>query len=713
MQRKFSRAVWEHTPITLGIQYGMLRAMIAELASPHLPPRWQRTFQVLGILVAMLAAFFFIFEVSVEYNHILTPPLDLQENLAARGISVKAYAGFLTSVRSFYALVHLIIAGILIYKRPNERIAVFTAFFLILLGTTFWPLAERVAEQPEFWRTPRAVANLAMSSMLLLFFLIFPDGQFQPRWTKPFSIFMIGILVIENFFPSSFLNPQNTWVYGATLSLITMVVMLYVPVHRYRNMKNPILRQQTKWVVYGVSAAIIGFFVVTLPAALGLSMEEGTTYGLLALTGMMLCILFIPVSIGIAITRSRLWDIDPIINRTLVYGLLSFLTILFYVLVVGGFAFYFRSNETNMVISFIATGIVAIIFEPLRQRLQRAVNRLMYGERDDPATVLMRLSQRLDSALAPDSVLQTIVETLAQTLRLPYAAIALADEEIRFASSRGLPPSDLVHLPLTYQAERVGELILAPRAAGESFSSADMKLINLIAQQAGVAAYTVRLNKDLQRSRERLVTAQEEERRRLRRDLHDGVGPTLASLSQRIDAASEYVKIDPNTSIRLLKDLKGQVKETVAEIRRLVYALRPPVLDEFGLVSAIREHVAQYSGPNGMDITIDAMHPLPNLPAAVEVAAYRIALESFTNVVKHARASACQIKLWIEQECLLLQIVDNGVGLSGNKRSGIGFASMRERAAELGGECIIENSLDGGTCVLARLPFGKEVTHVD
>lgn len=691
----------------------MLQGMIAELASPQLSPRWQRTFQLLWILVTLLLVGFFIFEVGLEYNQHLDPPLELRENLAEHGVNTGSYAGFLTSIRSFYALVNLLIAGILIFKRPNERIAVFTAFFLILLGTTFWPLAERVLNQPDFWRYPRAIANLSMSSMLLLFFLIFPDGQFQPRWTKPFAILMIGILVIENFFPSSFLNPQNTWSFGATLSLLSMAVMVYVPGHRYRNMKNPILRQQTKWVVYGVSAAIIGFFVVTLPAALGLSMEEGTTYGLVALTGMMLCILFIPVSIGIAITRSRLWDIDPIINRTLVYGLLSFLTILFYVLVVGGFAFYFRSNETNMVISFIATGIVAIIFEPLRQRLQRAVNRLMYGERDDPATVLMRLSQRLDSALAPDSVLQTIVETLAQTLRLPCAAIALADEEIRFASSRGLPPSDLVHLPLTYQAERVGELILAPRAAGESFSSADMKLINLIAQQAGVAAYTVRLNKDLQRSRERLVTAQEEERRRLRRDLHDGVGPTLASLSQRIDTASEFVRTEPEKSVQLLKDLKGQVKETVAEIRRLVYALRPPVLDEFGLVSAIREHVAQYSGPNGIHISIDAPDSLPALPAAVEVAAYRIALESFTNVVKHAEANKCQIKLWIENGSLFLEVLDNGIGLSSSKRSGVGFASMRERAAELGGECIIENNADGGTCVLARLPLRKEVDYVD
>ncbi len=662
----------------------------------------------LWILVTLLALAFFIYEVNLSYSELLDAPLNLQRNLADHGISLRVYANYLTGLRSMYMLVHLVIAGIIIFKRPNERIAVFTAFFLVMLGTTFWPLAERVADQPEFWRLPRALANLFMSGSLVIFFLIFPDGRFTPRWTKPVAVVMLGLLVIENFFPESKLNPQNNRPVGTTLSLITMVIMVYAPVHRYRSMSNPVLRQQTKWVVYGISAAIIGFFVITLPASFGISMEEGTTYGLISITGMMLSILFIPVSIGIAITRSRLWDIDPIINRTLVYGALSFLTILFYVLTVGVFALYFRSNETNLVISFIATGVVAILFEPLRQRLQRAVNRLMYGERDDPATVLIRLSQRLDSALAPDSVLQTIVETLAQTLRLPYAAISLLDEEPRFASTRQLPPSELIHLPLTYQTERVGELILAPRAAGESFSTADMKLINIIAQQAGVAAYTVRLNNDLQRSRERFVTAQEEERRRLRRDLHDGVGPTLASLSQRIDTASEFVKSDPEKSVRLLKELKGQVKETVSEIRRLVYALRPPVLDEFGLVSAIREYVAQYSGPNGMTITFDVTEPLPSLPAAVEVAAYRIALESFTNIIKHAEASACQIKIKIENRSLLLEISDNGKGLSAESRAGVGRTSMHERAAELGGECVIENIPTGGTRVSARLPIGKE-----
>jgi signal transduction histidine kinase len=173
----------------------------------------------------------------------------------------------------------------------------------------------------------------------------------------------------------------------------------------------------------------------------------------------------------------------------------------------------------------------------------------------------------------------------------------------------GKPSPELIEFPLTYQSEGIGQMLLAPRAPGEQFSAADMKLLNIIARQAGAAAHTVNLtselrqvNADLRQSRGRLVTAQEEERRRLRRDLHDGVGPTLASLSHRIDTAADLVASDPQASVQLLKELKGQVKGTVAEIRRLVYALRPPVLDEFGLVSAVREHIAPYAGPGGVQV---------------------------------------------------------------------------------------------------------------
>jgi signal transduction histidine kinase len=562
---------------------------------------------------------------------------------------------------------------------------------------------------PRFlWLTE--TITLIGNCAIIAFLFVFPDGRFTPRWTVALLIGWILFQFPRYYFPNSPLNllQSNPGLYNLIFPL-GILSGIVTQIYRYRSVSNPVERQQTKWVIYGLVTGMGGYLIMRM---LNLTIADPRANGLLMTLVLNFAAIFFmllfPISISIAVVRFRLWDINPIINRTLVYGTLSALTIAFYILAVGFFANYFQQRSANLIISFLATGVVAVLFEPLRKRLQRAVNRLMYGERDDPATVLAQLSQRLDSALAPQSVLQTIVETLAQTLRLPYAAIALADEQTPTVSTGNLPAGEFIRLPLTYQATRVGELILTPRAAGEGFTTADMNLLNIIAGQSGIAAHNLRLTDDLQRSREKLVTAQEEERRRLRRDLHDGVGPTLASLSQRIDTAADLVKTDPQASIALLRELKGQVKGTVGEIRRLVYALRPPVLDEFGLVSAIREHVAPYTGPNGLQVSFDIMEPLPALPAAVEVAAYRIALEAFTNIVNHAGATACQIKLKIESNCLMVEIADNGRGLGSDKHTGVGLSSMRERAAELGGECIIEQNATGGTRVVASLPFGKD-----
>ncbi|MDP8939641.1 MAG: sensor histidine kinase, partial [Actinomycetota bacterium] len=209
---------------------------------------------------------------------------------------------------------------------------------------------------------------------------------------------------------------------------------------------------------------------------------------------------------------------------------------------------------------------------------------------------------------------------------------------------------------------------------------------------------------DLQRSRERLVTTREEERRGLRRDLHDGVGPQLAALMLRLETARNRLAHDPETR-DLLADLSQRARNAVADIRRSVYALRPPALDELGLVSALRETAAQY-GHSGLSISVDAPESLPLLPAAVEVAAYRIAQEAATNVARHAGARNCVVRISLdgEAEVMRLEVVDDGRGIRQGSGVGVGLASMRERAEELGGTLAVEVPPGGGTRVLAYLP---------
>ena len=217
----------------------------------------------------------------------------------------------------------------------------------------------------------------------------------------------------------------------------------------------------------------------------------------------------------------------------------------------------------------------------------------------------------------------------------------------------------------------------------------------------------MRLTADLQRSREQLVLAREEERRRLRRDLHDGLGPQLAGLALKLETLRNRLNGDPLAD-SLLADLAKQTQNATADIRHLVYELRPPTLDEFGLALALRESVAQFTqqGCNGVSITFDAPESLPALPAAVEVAVYRITQEALTNVIRHAEAHNCHINLRLDESAglLCLDIQDDGKGLSTKRRAGVGLNSMSERAEELGGMLTVTSLTTGGTLLSTRLP---------
>jgi signal transduction histidine kinase len=462
---------------------------------------------------------------------------------------------------------------------------------------------------------------------------------------------------------------------------------------RYRRSRGT-ERQQLKWFVYGAAMPPL--------ALLGNDLFPSLSW-LIGGVG----VACVPVAIGIAVLKYRLYDIDVIVNRTLVYGALTACVVGIYVLVVGYLGALFRSGG-DLPVSLVATGIVAVLFAPLRDRLQRAANRLMYGERDDPYAVLSRLGRRLETTLAPEATLRTVVEITAQALKLPYAAINLKRDDGEFvtAAQYGEPADEPITLPLAYGSELVGQLILSPRSPGEAFSPSDKRLLDDLARQAGVAVHAARLTADLQRSRERLVTAREEERRRLRRDLHDGLGPRLAAQTLKVGSARMLFAHDPAAADALLEGLETDMEAALSDIRRLVYDLRPPALDELGLAGAIRETAARYD-TNGLRTSVDAPERLPALPAAVEVAVYRIVGEALANVVRHANARSCAVRLSASDGELLVEVSDDGVGLSagGARAPGVGLYSMRERAEELGGSCRIESPPAGGTRVFARLPL--------
>jgi signal transduction histidine kinase len=498
---------------------------------------------------------------------------------------------------------------------------------------------------------------------------------------------------------------------GGIISAITFVVVIVLfsaivlsalsLVVRYRRASG-VERQQLKWLA--LAAVLGGAYVIG--QLLGLDRLLGEALRNLLETATNTAIY---VAVGVAILRYRLYDIDVVINRTLVYGALTVSVIGIYVLVVGYLGALFQTGG-NLFVSLLATGLVAVLFAPLRDRLQRGVNRLMYGERDDPYAVVSRLGERLEATLTPDAVLPTIAETIKQALKLPFAAITLMENGAAsdVAASVGKPSEKPLRLPLTYQGEPVGELLLGPRAQGETFGPADRRLLEGLARQAGVAAYAVRLTTDLQRSRERLVAAREEERRRLRRDLHDGLGAQLAGLNVQAGTLGRLIRRDPAAANELVVELREELRSAISDIRRLVYDLRPPALDDLGLVAAVHRLAERY-GAEGEQLraSVEAPEELAHLPAAVEVAVYRIAQEALTNVARHARARTCVVRLAVDED-VALEIVDDGVGIPAERKAGVGLSSMRERASELGGSCVVESVPGGGTRVVVRLPLPKE-----
>jgi signal transduction histidine kinase len=479
---------------------------------------------------------------------------------------------------------------------------------------------------------------------------------------------------------------------------------LAIFVWRYLRPMDPVARARIRLATLGlVSSSVLGLVLFMGPTLLfGKPLIPAAAIGLIALP--------VPVGLAAAILHDRLFDIDAAINRTLVYGGMSLGVLVAYAVAVAGLTLL-AGHDPGYGGSLLATGIAALVALPLRDRLQRAVNRLMYGQRDEPWRAMQRLGARLEWAADPERAYPAIVETVADALRLPYVGLEVADELGRAAvvAEHGTRGTAVEVLPLVHGAEPVGRLVLGVRAGDRGFRPDELALLRDLARQAGAAIHAERLRAALVRSRERLVGAREEERRRLRRDLHDGLGPSLAAIGMRADASAAVIDEDPAAARRQLELLGDEVRVVLADVRRLVDGLRPPALDELGLAGAIGTQASRLDrrgeAARGTAIDVECVPSrLPDLPAAIEVAAYRIAVEAMTNAVRHAAASTCRVRVEAGSQ-LLIEVLDDGRGVPPDATPGTGLESMRERAAEVGGDVAIEPRPEGGTRVLARLPL--------
>jgi signal transduction histidine kinase len=407
----------------------------------------------------------------------------------------------------------------------------------------------------------------------------------------------------------------------------------------------------------------------------------------------------IPVAAGIAIVRSGLFDIEVVIDRAVVYVSACALVIGTYALVVSlaAHAVGESGGQAAGLLAAVAVGVTAGSFT---NHLVTVVDRRLFGERSSPYAVLTHVARDVSHADEVDELLESAARTVAQDLRLPFVELVPEPDASRYVSSR----ADAVVVDVSHRDHREAVLVVGLRRGQRRFTSRETALLDDLARQLAVTMRAVRLSGELQESRERIVRAREDERQRIRRDLHDGLGPVLAAAGLQVDTLRDHVDPDDETGRELLDRMDAGLRQGVADVRRTVEGLRPPALDQIGLAAVVREHAAALGG-TWLDVTTEVPDTV-SAPAAVEVAAYRIILEAMTNVARHARATRCAVRVAREIDTVVVEVADDGCGVlpGSDGTGGVGLSSMRERAEELGGQLLLTAARGGGTLVRAVIP---------
>src|SRR5688572_26909436 len=408
--------------------------------------------------------------------------------------------------------------------------------------------------------------------------------------------------------------------------------------------------------------------------------------------GLSIAVALTGAAVALGILRPRAVDIDRLLGGTLVYGLLAVGVVLLDLAVLAGAGALLGDGLGERDSTLLTLLVVALVYVPLRAPLWRLVRRWLLGEREDPYRVVSGLAERLERSDGADEQLMAIAAAVAEAFRSPYVGVEVDSAGgARMVAEHGRRPDAVRALPITYRAEEVGRLLLPRDGVRAQLMNRDERLLADVVRQAAAAARASSLAAQLQQSREELVAAREEERRRLRRDLHDGLGPSLGAVVLRIDTARNLTTAGrAEEADRVLRQARDDVAAALADVRRLVHDLRPPALDDLGLAGAVRQQAERLLAPRTA-VTVEAEPGADDLPAAVEVAAYRIASEALANVARHAQASACRVELVRDEDrALVVTVTDDGVGIPDDAPAGVGLVSLRERAAELGGRCSVQ-----------------------
>lgn len=555
------------------------------------------------------------------------------------------------------------------------------------------------------------VGFVSQATVVVLAYLI-PDGRFPARWSLWLALIWFLHIAVNTLYryPFGLLQSPLFEALDRALSLLAPLSILFTLWFRYRFVADERSKRQLRAILPS-TAALAGTYAFSMVWTLFIWYGEDIgintlRFGLhLAQSGVQsVCAAWFAVSVGLAILRYNLFDVNLYLSRALVYGSLSLGLLGAYMLATFGLQ-SLLGVEQNIWIAAPTTAFIVLLFQSTWKRLKVGVNRLLYGGRSAPPKLPPPISHGVHQALDPSELFPSVARTLSQQLSFRHVGIVAGSELWRTDTCVGTPAADVKRFPFLAQGESLGwlEVSLPP---GEVLDADEYKLLETTAEQLTVSAKAIQLTFELQAARQQLVAAREEERRRLQRDLHDGLGPAIAAQTLVVSSARRLLRTDPQHAEQLLTKLENDIHRTLTGMRSLIYRLRPPDLDQLGLEGALRPKLRELTGET---FRLELVFPAAKAayPAAVEVAAYHIATEAVSNVVRHAQARSCTVELKVSGATLELSVTDDGVGLTGT-RYGVGMASMRERAQELGGDFLVSEPPDRpGVHVRASLPLAN------
>jgi len=527
------------------------------------------------------------------------------------------------------------------------------------------------------------------------------DFAVSPPPQNPF-----GIAALNDFSPGPAIGVSIFIVFFG--SLLLFIVSVAFRFHR----AGPEMRLQLKWVALAGSLLVVAIVGANLFVAATQSVGGGWA-PLPVQAPQLLAFVAMNLAIAVAILRHRLFDIDLVISRTVAYGALAGVITAFYIVVVAGVGGILAAGSASrLLLAVVATAFVAVAFQPLRTRLERLANRLVYGARAVPYEVLADFTTRLDGRQSSLELLPVMARMLAQGTGSDAATVWLHENGREVPASsfpehqHVTPDTATRSVPLQHAGANLGRLAVA-RRSGEALSPTEERLMDGLASQAGLVLHSAGLQDELSRrmielrqSRHRLVTAQDEARRRLERDLHDGAQQNLVSLRMKLGLAASVAREKPDSLEPLLQEMQSELGDALDSLRNLARGVYPPLLEAEGLKAALRARARQ------VPISIDVQCGSERYPRELEGAFYFCCSEALQNLTKHSRATRGSVRVWCEGGRLCFEVRDNGRGLDAARaKSGGGLQNIRDRLDVLGGVVDVSSTPGVGARVAGWVPL--------